>query len=223
MADEAFRKFDDYYEGARTDIAHLVPDGAGRILDVGCGAGNTLDWLRRNGKGSWLGGVEINAGMAERAAAKVDRLWTGAIEDILAAPDGLASAEPFDVVLCLDVLEHLVDPWAVLHGLVARLAPGGTVIASIPNVRYYKVALGLLLRGQWTYEERGVLDATHLRFFTRETAVALVRGAGLDIVAIEPTVRLKPWKNKWILNKLSGGRLLDLYAFNYRIVGRKAA
>ena len=142
---------------------------------------------------------------------------------MLADAEGLGSAAPFDAVLCLDVLEHLLDPWTVLEGLAGHLAPGGTAIVSIPNIRFHKALLPLLLWGDWAYEERGVLDSTHLRFFTRKTAMELVRGAGLEVVTVEPSTALKPWKNKWILNKISGGRLTDFYAYNYRIVGRKPA
>ena len=216
-----FNKFDDYYTHARTDIVPMIPPGAARILEVGCGSGNTLDHLRRNGIGIWHGGVEINDGMAREASGKVDRIWIGAIEEVLAAEDGIGAETDFDVILCLDILEHLIDPWTVLKRLVGHLSAGGTVIASIPNIRFHKAVLPLLLKGKWSYEERGVLDSTHLRFFTRETAVAMVRDAGLEISAVEPSTALKPWKNKWIINKLTGGRLVDFYAYNYRIAGRK--
>jgi 2-polyprenyl-3-methyl-5-hydroxy-6-metoxy-1,4-benzoquinol methylase len=223
MTTTSFRKLDDYYTSARTDIAPMIPSSVVRILEVGCGSGNTLEYLKQNGIGTWHGGIEINAGMAREASGKVDRVWIGAVEEVLAAEDGIRAAEDFDVILCLDVLEHLLDPWTVLKRLVVHLAMGGTVIASIPNIRFYKVVLPLLLKGKWSYEERGVLDSTHLRFFTRETAVAMVRDAGLEIAAVEPSTALKPWKNKWIINKLTGGRLIDFYAYNYRICGRKQA
>ncbi|WP_316977566.1 class I SAM-dependent methyltransferase [Shumkonia mesophila] len=223
MTTTSFRKLDDYYTNARTDVAAMIPSDAARILEVGCGSGNTLGYLKQNGIGTWHGGVEINAGMAKEAAAKVDRIWIGAIEDVLAAEGGVGAVENFDAILCLDVLEHLLDPWTVLKKLVGNLSPGGTVIASIPNIRFYKAVFPLLLKGKWSYEERGVLDSTHLRFFTRETAVAMVRDAGLEITAVEPSTALKPWKNKWIINRLTGGRLIDFYAYNYRIAGRKPA
>jgi 2-polyprenyl-3-methyl-5-hydroxy-6-metoxy-1,4-benzoquinol methylase len=217
MATMSFRKQDDYYARARTDITAMVPRGARRILEVGCGSGNTLDHLKQNGIGTWHGGVEINADMATEA---VDRVCIEPIEAVLSMDDDLSAIENFDVILCLDILEHLVDPWTVLRSLVGHLSEGGTVIASIPNIRFYKALLPLVLKGEWSYEESGVLDSTHLRFFTRETAVAMVRDAGLEVTAVEPTA-LKPWKNKWIINKLMGGRLIDFYAYNYRIVGRK--
>jgi len=222
MTSTSFDKQNGYYSRARTDIATMVPRRAKRILDVGCGSGNTLDYLKRNGLGTWHGGIEINAEMAKEAATKADRIWIGAIEDVLVSEDGINSVDDVDVILCLDILEHLVDPWTTLKRLVDRLSAGGTVITSIPNIRFYKAVLPLLFKGKWSYEESGVLDSTHLRFFTRETAVAMVRDAGLEVTAVMPT-DLKPWKNKWIINKLMGGCLIDFYAYNYRIVGRKPA
>ncbi|MCG8510235.1 MAG: class I SAM-dependent methyltransferase, partial [Rhodospirillales bacterium] len=201
MTTQTFGKLDDYYSSARTDIVHMIPENAVRILEVGCGTGNTLAHLKAIGIGGWHGGVEINRAMAAEAAPKIDRLWTGAIEDMLTAADGLHTESPFDAILCLDVLEHLLDPWTVLKVLTGQLVPGGTVVASLPNIRFHKALLPLLFRGDWTYEERGVLDSTHLRFFTRKTALTLMRDAGLEIVAVEPSTALKPWKNKWILNK----------------------
>jgi SAM-dependent methyltransferase len=91
---------------------------------------------------------------------------------------------PFDVICFNDVLEHIPDPWSVLRATHAWLAPGGQVIASIPNVRFLDVLVDLVVRGKWTYMPTGVLDQTHLRFFTRASLEPLFHDAGyaLDLV-----------------------------------------
>ncbi len=221
MMEDHLQKSSDYYEITRTDVTHLVPDFAERIIEIGCGAGNTLKYLKDNSRGKWFGGVEINPAVAEIAADRLDQVWAGPIEEVLSSEGGLNAEPKFDVILCLDVLEHLIDPWTVTRQLSELLNPGGVIISSIPNVRYYKVSLNLLTKGHWRYEDSGVLDSTHLRFFTKETATEMITGAGLEISSIEPTAPMKPWRNKWILNKLSGGRLIDIYAYNYLISARK--
>ena len=91
----------------------------------------------------------------------------------------------FDLILCLDVLEHLIDPWSVIKKLIyENLREGGTLIACIPNVRYYNVLLPLLLKKEWKYQETGVLDRTHLRFFTKKTILELISSAGLQLDTI---------------------------------------
>jgi SAM-dependent methyltransferase len=88
-----------------------------------------------------------------------------------------------DLILFLDVLEHLVDPAAVLSRFASRLAPGGAVIVSVPNVAHPSVVLPLAIRGQWTYADAGILDRTHLRFFTHKTAMELVESGGFHVDA----------------------------------------
>jgi 2-polyprenyl-3-methyl-5-hydroxy-6-metoxy-1,4-benzoquinol methylase len=94
-----------------------------------------------------------------------------------------------------DVLEHLRDPWGALTDLVAVLRPGGWVVASVPNVRVFTVLLPLVRKGRFEYKEAGVLDRTHLRFFTRSSAIALVEGSGLAVESIERSVAT--WRRGW--------------------------
>ena len=85
------------------------------------------------------------------------------------------------MILCLDVLEHLVDPWMTVRKLHAFMKPGGVMITSLPNVRNLKVIVPLILFGDWKYTKEGLLDKTHLRFFTRKTAVELMECSGLKV------------------------------------------
>jgi SAM-dependent methyltransferase len=170
-----------YFSRARTDIAPLLPPTIDRVLELGCGSGSTLAWLRQTrGVGTTVG-IEIEPRVAEAARSKVDHVLNlDAEREPLPAELGR-----FDLMLCLDVLEHFRDPWKSLAELVAaHLLPGGTVIASVPNVRHAGVILPLLFGGHWTYSESGILDRTHLRFFTRESAIELMSVGGMQVTGV---------------------------------------
>lgn len=146
------------------------------MLDVGCGWGYVAEHLFR--KGCRVTGVEPDAERLRQAVPWCERTIVGTAEEL----DRLG-LDPggFDVVMFVDVLEHLVDPWRILKGSLRYLRPGGRVIISIPNFANYGVRLNLL-RGRFRYQESGVYDRTHLRHFTRETVEEMVHGAGLRIV-----------------------------------------
>ena len=203
-----------YYDFERREVAPLVPAGAERILEIGCGTGRTLAYLKNAGLCRWAAGVEPAAAPAAEAEARVDCLWRLDIEAELPPiqPDSL------DVILCLDVLEHLKDPWTTLGRLVRLIRPGGALIASLPNLRHYKVVLPLLLRGEFRYADGGILDRTHLRFFVETTARELLESAGLAVDRLEP-IGIKPRTLKAMLNRIAGGRLTGLYARQYLLRG----
>jgi 2-polyprenyl-3-methyl-5-hydroxy-6-metoxy-1,4-benzoquinol methylase len=206
----------DYYATLRTDILPLLHGHWPRALEIGCGAGVTLRHLKDRGYCDWIAGVEPSAAAAD-AATRLDQVFDRPVEALLEA----GALPRVELILCLDVLEHLIDPWSVTAQLAALLPPGGTFVASLPNLRYHRVLFPLLFAGKWEYAESGIMDVTHLRFFTRSSAVAMLEGAGLRVEEVRGNTVLKPWKNKWILNKLSGGRLEDLYALQFLIRARR--
>ena len=166
----------------RGEIAPLLPPHPRRILEVGCGSGATLRWLRRSfWPESWYAGVDINDDALKLAAESLDYAERCDLDErVPDIPDA-----SIDLLLCLDVLEHLKDPWRVLEQLHGFVAKGGCLIASIPNVRHAAVVLPLLLGGRWEYRDSGILDRTHLRFYTRRAAIELVSGAGFSIDAVK--------------------------------------
>lgn len=168
-----------YYHRSRTEIKSLLPAFSQKVLDVGCGEGETLSWLRSINKCDETFGIEMIEEAGVIAKTIVDHLVIGNIEEYD------YSGVKFDLILFLDVLEHLIDPWAVLKKLAAQnLKKGGTVIAIIPNIRYYHVFFPLIFHGQWKYRDTGVLDRTHLRFFTKSSARNLMTDAGLKIMNV---------------------------------------
>lgn len=172
-----------YFNFVRKDIQPLLPEHAPRVLEVGCGAGATLQWLKQSGQAAHTTGVELSADAAEVARGRVDELMEGPLEQWL---PGMADAS-FDMVLCLDVLEHLVDPWATVRDLYRVVKPGGVVIVSLPNVRNHRVILPLLFKGAWQYEEAGIMDRTHLRFFSESSACELIEQGGFEVRRLAAT------------------------------------
>jgi len=151
----------------------LGPGRGRRVLDVGAGEGILSAPLTAQG---WrVTAIEPDAGAATAGAPHCERMIVAGADGPL--PDLGVS---FDAIVCADVLEHLADPLAALRRLLPHLAPGGVVVVSIPNVAHLWIRLGLLA-GRFDYGDRGILDRTHLRFFTRRTALALLADAGLAV------------------------------------------
>ena len=155
------------------------------------------------------------SGVVESVKGNLDLLINGNIES-MALPLG---EETIDVILCLDVLEHLVDPWAVVESLKKYLKPGGVIIASLPNVRNWKVIFPLVLEGEWQYAQSGILDKTHLRFFTRKTAVGLFENAGFRVDAVPSFFNKKGLAG--MVNAFTFGMFRPFLQFQYLIRARK--
>jgi 2-polyprenyl-3-methyl-5-hydroxy-6-metoxy-1,4-benzoquinol methylase len=147
------------------------------VLDVGGGTGATAGYLRRLGRATRAGTVDLVR--AESPDPDLDFQLAGNLDDERVVETMIAEEGPFDTILCLDVLEHLVDPWRVVERLHRGLRPGGVLIVSVPNVRHYRVSTGLLFRGRWHLQDAGIMDRTHLRFFVRDTAIELATHSGL--------------------------------------------
>jgi 2-polyprenyl-3-methyl-5-hydroxy-6-metoxy-1,4-benzoquinol methylase len=211
-----------YFDTLRDEIEPLVPESPSLAMDIGCGKGVTSQWLKQIRPNITTVGVEIDKSVAAVAASVVDTVLVADLEKGLEALDSYRGR--VDLLLLLDVLEHLHDPWARLKEFKAFLAPAGVVIASIPNVRNFKVLLPLLLKGEWRYQDSGILDRTHLRFFTRRTVVELFAGAGYEIQQITRTGPLQPSRIKtvsggvaFLANVMSAGSLRDFIAHQYLV------
>ena len=213
MTDASGQKDRGYYLNPREDIVGLLTRPLGAILDVGCGAGGVGPGLRAAGA-TRLVGLEMEAAAAERATAIYDRVEVGAAEELIA---GLA--ERFDTILCLDVLEHTVDPGAVLRSLHEVAAPSARLAVSVPNVRHYSTFASLLLRGTFGYAESGLRDVTHLRWFTRRDLVRELETAGwrVERTAHAPVDRFGG------LMRLSPRRLGEFLVAQWYLFARPAA
>jgi 2-polyprenyl-3-methyl-5-hydroxy-6-metoxy-1,4-benzoquinol methylase len=164
-----------YYEHERSEILPLLPESASSILDVGAGVGTTLRWIKTVYPDARTTGVELNAELRIKLASNADVALIGGIEDLL------SELQSYDLILLLDVLEHLVDPLAILRKLSTLLRPGGHMVVSLPNVAHLSISLPLLLGRRFSYCDAGILDRTHLKFFVEETAVNLLNDANLVV------------------------------------------
>lgn len=151
-----------------------------RVLDVGCGTGSVTEIANR-GRGNTIVAIEPDRQRAEIAQSRGISVHVGLLDEKF-----LAQNRPFDVVMSSDVLEHVAAPAQLLKLMTRALVPGGILIVSVPNVAHWSVRLNLL-RGRFDYEPVGIMDATHLRWFTKKTLTALLEMNGLSIIDIRQT------------------------------------
>lgn len=201
------------YENPRPEVAELVPRGARRILDLGCSSG-ALGAALKARQPAEVTGVERDPGYARDAARRLDRVIEGDLERLDLAAE---AAGPFDCVIAADVLEHLRDPWTVLRAAAALLAPGGTTVVSLPNVRYWETLVTLLVRGTWPRRDQGIFDRDHLRWFTLSDARELLEQAGLRVTAVSPRYRLRPddWRTDHQGRRFARTPLAPFFVFQY--------
>jgi SAM-dependent methyltransferase len=209
-----------YYLGCNQALLRAVPAHARVILEVGCGAGRLGAALKNQDPRRTVYGLEREPAIAERAAAHLDRVFG---LDVEAEEPPLAPGS-LDCLLYGDVLEHLHDPEAVLARHRRLLAPGGSILCSVPNVQHHSV-LTALLRGDFPYAPAGLLDATHLRFFTYASFFKLLLDAGyapdlLDVVTVpgDPAFleAARPLLERLSLHPERTRRYLEAYQYVFR-------
>ncbi len=167
-----------YYENDREDVQQLINPNSRKILDVGCGKGR-LGKKLKDKLGAEVWGIENIDDIASSASENLDKVIYNSVEDaIIQLPD-----KYFDTIIFADVLEHLVDPYFIIQKIKTKLSDKGEIVASIPNVRHWSV-VKKLLEGEWEYKEFGIMDSTHLRFFTRKSIYNMFEKAGYTITNI---------------------------------------
>jgi len=165
------------------EMANVKPS---RVLEVGCGCGATLLEIKSQYKGVSLHGVELSQ-MPAKIASGFAEIHTQDVETMdFGYPD-----DYFDCIIFGDVLEHLRDPWGLLQRIKKHLSPDGVVLASLPNIMHYSI-LHNLINGKWDYTDAGILDRTHLRFFTLDSIISMFHNAGYEFLKISTTTSDNP-------------------------------
>lgn len=219
-ADDGYVRFEGApYHGHRMLVdAVLAHTQAGDcILEGGVSSGYLAAELAKAGRR--VDGVEIDPDAARRAEAVCERVIVGDLQEL----DMAELRDRYDALLFGDTLEHLPDPGALLARLRSRLRPDGRLVVSIPNVANWSMRLGLAF-GRWEYKDRGLLDRTHLRFFTKQTAVRLLEDAGYQVesvVAAVPVPVVK-WKPLLALAHHIGNLWPSLFAYTFVITAHPA-
>ena len=211
-----------YFQFTRTDLIDLLPKQKifENVLEIGAGGGNTLAYLKTAGIAKKVTGIELfELPGTEQGNPGIDKLIISNIEQM--QPDVFGGE--FDVIICADVLEHLADPWAARDKIIQWLKPGGILLASIPNIREFKTVLKILLRGTFTYEEGGVMDKTHLRFFGKKNIIELMSANGLHIEKIVSNLAYPAWntKNRAMINAVTFKLFEQFLAKQYFVLSVK--
>lgn len=207
-----------YFAHPRLDLLEMLPGNTGlKVLELGAGDGATLRAAKAQGIAAYGVGIDIaKVVAADDGLPPVDRFLIGNVEEMeIDLP-----AAHFDVVLCADVLEHLIDPWRVVRRLAHHLRPGGLFLSSIPNVRNHRALFQIVLRGDFRYAESGLFDRSHLRFFCRRNIRELFEQAGLVIEAMETNMGAYGLRHKAI-NAVTAGLFKDFFVHQYRTRARK--
>lgn len=205
-----------YYVHVRSELFSFVPKETRRLLDVGCAEGTFGAGIMQARPGIEAWGVEPVQAAAARAQERLTRVICGPAENAIEQlPDG-----HFDCITFNDVLEHMVDPWSMLRGIQRKLAPDGVIVASIPNLRHFPVIQSLLVGADFRYVQEGILDRTHLRFFTRMSMRRLFEESGLSVLRMEGInwTAVPAW---WgVINRLAGRAFDDTYFLQFAIQAR---
>jgi 2-polyprenyl-3-methyl-5-hydroxy-6-metoxy-1,4-benzoquinol methylase len=156
----------------------LLPSYYHKVLEIGCGKGGFRKNLMETNE-YW--GVEPHIPSANIAKTMLDRVFIGTYDQV----SSLLPDHYFDLVICCDVIEHMEYPALFLHSIIKKMIiSDSSIVLSIPNVRYLTNLIELLLYKDWRYRESGILDNTHLRFFTQKSAIRLLNDTGFKIQRI---------------------------------------
>lgn len=202
-----------YYSYERKELQSFIPSGITRTLDVGCASGAFSVGLKNDfGVETW--GIEMVHDVAEVAKTRLDRVLTGTFDEVY---DDLPE-KYFDCIFFNDVLEHMPNPEDCLEKIKKCLSPNGCIIASIPNMRYINVLKELVLKKDWEYKESGIMDKTHLRFFTKKSMARMFDKCDYDIKQLRGIHKISPYCLTSIINALLFNRIEDVKYMQFVVV-----
>lgn len=209
-------KTDDYYALERSEIIPFIPTRAETILDVGCGDGGFGKTLKAN-RSAEIWGIEPNQLACQKAALYYDKVIHGIFDN---ETSKLIDGKLFDCITFNDVLEHLINPEEALLTAKKHLKKEGVIVASIPNILFFEIFFNqIIVKEDWKYDKHGILDETHLRFFTKTSIIRLFENSGYDIVKIQGINPYSSRKYK-ILNAVLFNKLKDWKYLQFAVIAK---
>lgn len=172
-----------YLKTARTEMIPYVINNPTQSLEVGCREGLFSKELKKIYPNLIAWGIEPDDRVDHEESIKNLDYY---VRDFFPSKDKAFEGKKFDLIIFNDVLEHMYDPWKALEVCSEILSPNGIIVASLPNVRHKSVLKQLVFNDDFEYQESGVLDISHIRFFTKKTMIKLFEDCGFEIVKIEP-------------------------------------
>lgn len=207
-----------YYSNLREELLHFVPKNSNNVLEIGAASGDNLVYLKKNGIAKHVFGLELfKIDNSNQDSNLIDEFYIQDIESNIWGVDG----KEFDVIICGDVLEHLVDPWKVVKKIKGLLSERGLLILSIPNIRNYKAFIKIFIKGDFGYEKEGLFDKTHLRFFCKKNLLTMLNEFHIEKVTSTDFWEKSKYVKKKLLNIISLGLFKDLLVTQYIIIARK--
>lgn len=204
----------DYFSHVRTDIIAQIDIPVNQVLEIGAGTGATLIEIKKRGLAKEVTAIELLAlPHTSQQDETIDHVLIGDIE----TSSTLLLGKHYDLIICADILEHLIDPWKVVATLHSALAVDGLLVASIPNIREIRSLLKIAVRGSFAYEPAGVFDKTHMRFFCQRDMQALFHDAGYTILHMQPSFRYFRNSMRFWLDRLTFGLFNEFLAVQYII------
>lgn len=215
--------FNSSYIGIREDLLKHVKGEGLTILDVGCATGVNGQFLKDKNIAKEVIGIEMDPMMAKEAQKKIDRIIVGNIEHSTVISE--LEERKFDFILLGDVIEHLYNPWEVLNKLIAFLSENGKIIISVPNIQHIELFINVYLKGEWPYNDRGIFDKTHLRWFTYKNILKLEEICDLKIEKIERKYRFRDRKGAEfpLYGKVLKKLFPSVFTFQYIVIAKKTS
>ncbi|MEQ8304006.1 MAG: class I SAM-dependent methyltransferase [Cyclobacteriaceae bacterium] len=209
-----------YFTNVRHDLIKLIPENSeNKVLEIGSGGGDTLVEIKQKGLAKEVVGIELfSMPDTHQDHSSIDQFIICDIEKI----DPELKDNYFDVILCGDVMEHLLDPWSVVEKITKFLKPGGVIIASIPNIRFRKAVYKIFVKGDFGYTKDGTFDKTHFRFFCRKNIVQLFSTPELSVQNTYPNFKIAEGATKArLLNTLTLGIFEEFIALQFLVIAKK--
>jgi len=205
----------EYYQQSRPEMIAFLPPHPRRLIDIGCAEGRFGEAVKALHPNCETWGIEAVAEAAAKAAIRNDRVIQASLEEVNDLPENY-----FDVVTMNDVLEHMLKPRLALATARRILKPDGLLILSLPNVQFILNVLNLVIRNDWEYQDSGILDRTHVRFYTAKSAVRMLEENDFSVQSVTGINPTRPKFRYRVLFKLAPSIFQWMPFFQFAIVAR---